>query len=105
MPAAATEFPALAAGKIRQHTRDEMMEAQRRFGATPGALTRMALEDFMPRYLAAAGRTQHLDFLAALAADLAAQPDLQADLEKFRTLWLRDPRAARAALTSARRAA
>jgi hypothetical protein len=105
MPAATHDFPAQAAGKIRQKTKDQITEAQRRFGATPGAIVRMALEDFMPRYLSAAGRTEHLDFLAALAADLAAAPDLQADLEKFRTLWLRDPRSARAALAAARRAA
>jgi len=50
-------------------------------------------------------RDAHSFFLAALAADLAAAPELQADLERFRTLWLRDPRAARAALAAARRAA
>jgi hypothetical protein len=74
-------------------------------GVKPGAVARLALRFYVPLYQSGAGRTEHLDFLAALAADLAAAPDLQADLEKFRTLWLRDPRSARAALAAARRAA
>lgn len=105
MPAALSDFPAQAAGKIRQKTKDQITEAQQRFGATPGAIVRMALEDFMPRYLAAAGRSDHMDFLVSLAADLAAAPELQADLERFRLLWLRDPAAARAALKNSRCAA
>lgn len=74
-------------------------------GVKAGTMARLALRHFVPLYEAGVGRIDHLEFLAALAADLAAAPELQADLERFRLLWLRDPAAARAALKNARRAA
>lgn len=89
------QYPHQAAGKVNDAIRELMNAANQRFGVTDGALVRMALEDYLPRYLAAQGRPEHIELFAQLEAALKRNPALKDELEKL----------TRAALRSARRQA
>lgn len=89
-----TRYPHHAAGKVTAEIRAQMDEANRRFGVTDGALVRMALEDYLPRYLAAQGQTANLDLLAKVGAAVKSRPDLAPEIH---TLIKRSIRAGRKA--------
>lgn len=80
--------------KISPVLRQQLDEATRKFGPTDGALVRMALEAFLPGYLAAQGREENADFLAAVGAAVADNPSLKPKLEKFLKKEIRRPVAA-----------
>lgn len=84
-PPAPGAYPHPVSSKVGDAERSQMDEAIRRFGVTDGALCRMALQAFLPGYLAAQGRPEHTEVLAKTAAVLAEKPALKADLET----WLR----------------
>lgn len=71
-----------------------MSEAEVRFGVKPGTLVRMALEDFMPRYLAVSGRTEHLEFVAQIIGALSECPEMKPALEDFLRKKLRSAKPA-----------
>jgi len=56
MTSSTTEFPCIASGRIPAPVHAQMITARDRYGVTTGALVRMALTAYMPRYLAAQGR-------------------------------------------------
>lgn len=89
---APTEYPIVVAGRINPAVRSQLDEANERFGVTDGALVRMALERFMPGYLAAQGRTEYLDLFAALGAALTRNPALKPELERLTRSGLRNVR-------------
>jgi hypothetical protein len=60
-----------------------MTEACDRFGTSEGALVRRALEDYMPRFLANAGRPQHSELFAKLATAIEEKPELAVELEQM----------------------
>lgn len=78
-----TLYPYQAGGKITKETHEQMIEAKKKFGATPGALTRMALEAYMPGYLAAQGRTEDIETLAKVSAALIECPAIKDKLNEF----------------------
>ena len=86
------QFPHQAAGKVNDAIREQMTAANQRFGVTDGALVRMALEDFLPRYMAAQGRTEHIELLAQLEAALRRTPALKEELEKVIRASMRSTR-------------
>ena len=87
-------FPHQAGGKITTETRQKMNEAIERFGVTDGALVRMALEDYLPRYLAAQGQNEHVELFSKIGAALKARPDLAGDLDQLIKRGLRAGRKA-----------
>lgn len=74
-----TGLPHLAAGKISQATQDMMDQAKDRFGVKGGALVRMALEDFMPRYLS---QGQGEEFAAKVAKAVDGDEGAKAEVER-----------------------
>ena len=89
-----TQYPHQTAGKVTDAIREKMTEANTRFGVTDGALVRMALEAFLPSYLAAAGRADNIEFLATVGAAVEANPEIKADLEKYLKTRVRKTRTA-----------
>lgn len=73
-----------------------MDEANTRFGVTDGALVRMALEAYMPGYLAAQGKTEYMDLFSQLGAALKRNPALKDEIEKLTRTALRIQRRAAA---------
>jgi hypothetical protein len=78
-----SSFPVQVAGRVTQETGNQIAEAIGQFGVTEGALVRMALEDYMPRYLANQGKPQHAELFAKLAQALDENPRLEAELAVF----------------------
>ena len=78
-----TQYPYQAAGKVTEEIKAKMSEANERFGVTDGALVRMALESFLPSYLAAAGRPENIEFLATVGAAAQANDAVKPAVEKL----------------------
>lgn len=74
-------YPSPVAGRVKELTKGQIADATERFGATESALVRMALEAFMPGYLAAQGRPENVEFYAKLAATLDGHPELKEQVE------------------------
>ena len=87
-------YPYQAAGKVNDLIRAQMTEANRRFGVTDGALVRMALEAFLPGYLAAQGRPENVEFLAKVSSALENKPELKEEIERVVRVGLRKGKAA-----------
>lgn len=69
-----------------------MNQANERFGVTDGALVRMALESFLPGYLAAQGRSEHMAFFAQVGEGLKKDPSLKPEIEKLLRTAVRSQR-------------
>jgi hypothetical protein len=69
-------FPRQIAGRVTAETGALIDEAEQRFGVTEGALVRMAVEDYLPRFLANQGRPQHAELFAKLAQAIDERPEL-----------------------------
>jgi hypothetical protein len=90
------QYPHQAAGKVGDAVREQMTAAIQRFGVTDGALVRMALEDFLPRYLAAQGRGGDTDLIAQIGEALKRNPALKGEIEALIRKSLRNQRRAAA---------
>lgn len=86
--------PVPVSGKIKTATLTLIDQARERFGVTASALVRMALEDYVPRYLAGQGKPQHAELFAKLADALDAKPELEAELHQIARKGVRRRRAA-----------
>lgn len=75
-------FPAPVSGRVSEETKAQIAEAHARFGPSESTIVRMALEAFLPGYLAAQGRPENVEFFAKLAAALDARPEIKAEIEK-----------------------
>jgi hypothetical protein len=91
------DFPKLAAGRVSLETAALIAKAEMAFGVTEGALVRMALEDYMPRYLAHQGKPQFAQLFARLATALGEKPELEAELSALAKKSIRRSRTAIAA--------
>lgn len=76
-------YPHQAAGKVTDAIRAQMTEANDRFGVTDGALVRMALEAFLPGYLAAQGRPENVELISKITAAIHHRPEMKGELEQF----------------------
>lgn len=88
------KFPHPVSGKITDETKKQIKSAEDRFGVTEGALVRMALESFMPGYLAAQGRPENVEFIEKVSAAVDAKPELKIEIEKLALRALRTRKAA-----------
>jgi len=77
------QFPEMAGGKITSVTKQQIRAANEKFGATESAIVRMALESFLPGYLAAQGRPENVEFFAQVSAALNESPTLRSDIEQL----------------------
>jgi hypothetical protein len=66
------DFPRVVGGRITNETGELIDHAETRFGVTEGALVRMALEDFLPRFIANRGSEteEHVQLVACLSAEM-----------------------------------
>ncbi len=99
MPSA---YPHQLNGRVSDETREQMTEAINRFATNDGALVRAALEDYMPRFLANAGRPQHAELFAKLATAIEDKPELATELAQIARKSTRRRRRGRATLTLAK---
>jgi hypothetical protein len=90
----AADYPKLAAGRVSKETADLIQQAEETFGVTEGALVRMALDDYMPRYLANQGKPQHAELFAKLSVALDARPELEKELSQLAKNSIRRSRTA-----------
>jgi hypothetical protein len=77
------ELPEVVAGRISKATYEQMLDAKKKFGVTAGVLVRMALDAYMPSYLAAAGRPENIEFLATVGAAAQANDAVKPAVEKL----------------------
>lgn len=81
---------------VDDETAQKLSEIERDFGPKPPAIVRLALADFLPRYMAAQGRTEHIELFAQLGAELKRNPALKEELEKLTRTAMRSARKAAA---------
>jgi hypothetical protein len=94
---AKVDYPHPISGKVDDSVRELMDNAIARFGATDSALIRMALESWLPGYIAAHARTEHLELFAKVGAAIRQRPELATEIEKLTRSTLRKPAKALAA--------
>jgi hypothetical protein len=88
------EYPHPISGKIGSTLLEQIEAANLRFGVTPGALVRMALESFLPAYLAAQGRQEHIELFAKVTAAIEVRPEVKPEIERIARQAMRKARAA-----------
>lgn len=88
------EYPKQIGGRITAETALMVEKAEADFGVTEGALVRMALEDYMPRYLANQGKPQHAELFAQLATALDERPEIETELKQLAKKSIRRARTA-----------
>lgn len=73
-------------------TAEILKKIHRDYGPKPPAVVRLALADFLPRYVAANGRIEDMEFFTLLGAALKKNPGLKAEIEKLTRGTLRAAR-------------
>lgn len=77
----ASEYPHPVGGRISDDTKSQLDEAIRR-GPTEGKLVRMALEDYLPRYLAGQTHTENAEFIKKVGTAIRRRPSLMEQLNR-----------------------
>lgn len=78
-------FPAPVSGRVSEATKTQVGEAVAKFGATESTIVRLALEAFVPGYIAGAFNPANADLLTQIGALVSQHPELKPALEE----WLR----------------
>lgn len=81
---------------VDEETAKTLEQIERDFGPKPPAVVRLALADFLPRYLAAQGRTENVDLFAQIGEALKRNPALKGEIEALIRKGLRNQRRAAA---------
>jgi len=68
---------------VDEETAQRLADIERDFGPKPPAIVRLALADFLPRYMAAEGRSDHMEIFAQLGAAMKRSPGLKDEVEKL----------------------
>lgn len=87
----------MVGGRVSLETGVLIDEAEEKFGVTEGALVRMAMDDYMPRYLSNQGRPQYGELFTQLAQAIDEKPELLTELQKLARKSTRRQRAAASA--------
>lgn len=83
MAAEGPRYSEPVSAKISADTKAQLEQAEERFGVTEGACVRMALEAFLPGYLAGQGKPEHRELLAEITSAVTARPELRSELPDF----------------------
>lgn len=81
---------------IDEATAAALDEIERNFGPKPPAVVRLALADFLPRYLAGQGKTENVELFAQIGEALKRDPSLRGEIERLIKRCLRGQRRAAA---------
>lgn len=81
---------------VDEATAAALEQIERDFGPKPPAIVRLALADFLPRYLAGQGRTESIDLFAQIGEALKRNPALKGEIEALIRKGLRNQRRAAA---------
>jgi hypothetical protein len=81
--AGVVSYPSPVSGRVSEATKAQIGCASTRFGPTESTIVRMALESFLPGYLAGLHNPEHTEFLNQVASVIDAHPELKARIEKI----------------------
>ncbi len=78
----ASEYPHPVGGRIADST-NQLLQDAKRSGATEGALVRMALEDYLPRYIAGRVGSEQAEVVEKVREAIRRRPSLVAQIQEL----------------------